>query len=113
MNIVDKYQMRDNTSWVSFNVNYLQYMRNANSTAELGLNVISVNENTYKVLEKLKTSENRVFLSAVMSCYNADVLQRCNEQNTIISDYIGCDNRMAVFHDLFIPSGWSRDSESQ
>lgn len=96
MNIVDKYQMRDNTSWVSFNVNYLQYMRNANSTAELGLNVISVNENTYKVLEKLKTPENRVFLSAVMSCYDADVLQRCNEQNIPIGVWI-CDTRDEIF----------------
>lgn len=96
MNIVDKYNMRENTSWVSFNVNYLLYMRNADPKAELGLNVTTVNEQTYNLIQMLRTPEDRTFLSSATSCLNEEVLQRCKAQNIPVGAWI-CDTRDEIF----------------
>ena len=96
MAIVDKYNMRDKTSWVSFSINYLRYMKNADSKAELGLNVTSINDQTYNLIQGLKTTENKPFLSAATSCFNEEVLQRCKEQDIPIGVWI-CDSRDEIF----------------
>lgn len=96
MDIVDKYNMRDKTSWVSFNITYLQYMKNADPKAELGLNTFDVNDNTYNLIQKLKTSENTLFLSINTSCLNSELIQKCKLQNIPIGVWI-CDTRDEVF----------------
>lgn len=96
MDIVDKYNMRDKTSWVSFNINYLQYMKNANPKAELGLNTANVNDNTYNLIQSLKTSENITFLSIMTSCLNRELIQRCKSENIPIGVWI-CDTRDEIF----------------
>ena len=96
LNIVDKYNMREKTSWVSFSIEYLQYMKNADPKAELGLNTVDVNDNTYNMVQSLKTSENTPFLSISTSCLNNAVVQRCKSENIPIGVWV-CDTRNEVF----------------
>lgn len=96
LNIVDKYNMRDKTSWVSFSIEYLQYMKNADPKAELGLNTVDVNDNTYNMVQSLKTSENTPFLSISTSCLNNALVQRCKSENIPIGVWV-CDTRNEVF----------------
>ncbi len=96
LNIVDKYNMREKTSWVSFSIEYLQYMKNADPKAELGLNTVDVNDNTYNMVQSLKTSENTPFLSISTSCLNNALVQRCKSENIPIGVWV-CDTRNEVF----------------
>lgn len=96
LNIVDKYNMREKTSWVSFSIEYLQYMKNADPKAELGLNTVDVNDNTYNMVQGLKTSENTPFLSISTSCLNNALVQRCKSENIPIGVWV-CDTRNEVF----------------
>ena len=96
LNIVDKYNMREKTSWVSFSIEYLQYMKNADPKAELGLNTVDVNDNTYNMVQSLKTSENTPFLSISTSCLNNALVQRCKSENIPIGVWV-CDTRNVVF----------------
>ena len=96
LNIVDKYNMREKTSWVSFSIEYLQYMKNADPKAELGLNTVDVNDNTYNLIQSLKTSENTPFLSISTSCLNNALIQRCKSENIPVGVWI-CDTRNEVF----------------
>ena len=96
LNIVDKYNMRDKTSWVSFSIEYFQYMKNADPKAELGLNTVDVNDNTYNMVQSLKTSENTPFLSISTSCLNNALVQRCKSENIPIGVWV-CDTRNEVF----------------
>ena len=96
LNIVDKYNMREKTSWVSFSIEYLQYMKNADPKAELGLNTVDVNDNTYNMVQSLKTSENTPFLSISTSCLNNAWVQRCKSENIPIGVWV-CDTRNEVF----------------
>lgn len=96
LNIVDKYNMREKTSWVSFSIEYLQYMKNADPKAELGLNTVDVNDNTYNLIQSLKTSENTPFLSISTSCLNNALVQRCKSENIPIGVWV-CDTRNEVF----------------
>lgn len=96
LNIVDKYNMREKTSWVSFSIEYLQYMKNADPKAELGLNTVDVNDNTYNMVQSLKTSENTPFLSISVSCLNNALVQRCKSENIPVGVWI-CDTRDEIF----------------
>lgn len=96
MEIVDKYHMRDKISWVSFSIDYLQYMKNADPKAELGLNTVCVNNTTYDLLQGLKTSENTPFLSIATSCINDELIKKCQSQNIPIGVWI-CDTRDEIF----------------
>lgn len=94
--IVNKYNMSDKISWVSFNIDYLKYMKNADPKAELGLNVTNINDDTYRQIQGLRTSENSPFLSVQISCLNSEVIQKCKLQNIPVGVWI-CDSRDEIF----------------
>ena len=63
MNIVDKYDMRKNCSWISFNKEFLTYVRNSDPTARLGF--IKRSDATREVIDiakSLRNGHNEVFL---------------------------------------------------
>ena len=71
-------------------------MKNADPKAELGLNTVDVNDNTYNMVQSLKTSENTPFLSISTSCLNNALVQRCKSENIPIGVWV-CDTRNEVF----------------
>lgn len=95
LDIADKYNMRENISWLSFSVSYLQYMKNADSKAELGLNVSGISENMYELIGSLKTLDNTPFLSIPSFCLDDNVIQRCEALNVPIGVWT-CDSKEEI-----------------
>ena len=55
-----------------------------------------MNEQTYNLIQMLRTPEDRTFLSSATSCLNEEVLQRCKAQNIPVGAWI-CDTRDEIF----------------
>ena len=94
--ILDKYKMRKNVSWVSFNVEYVQYVKKIDESENIGINVVSVDKETISIMDTLKTPANTVFLSIEKHGINNDVINICKEKNIPISVW-NCDTREEIF----------------
>ena len=82
VNIVKKYGMEDNCSWISFSLDYLGYVKNADDTARLGY--VSSKDITQTVINSvlaLRTGKNEVFLD---NSYNM-----LNENNVMLAALSG------------------------
>ena len=69
--IVEKYDMQDNCTWISFNLDYLAYVKNADSTARLGyVSSKTITQSMINSVLALKTDENEVFLDISYNMLN-------------------------------------------
>lgn len=64
INIVNRYGMLKNSTFISFSEEYLRMIRNYDKTVRLGLLVNQITEDAAKKAASLKTDENAVFLDA-------------------------------------------------
>ena len=82
VDIVKKHGMEDNCSWISFNITYLEYVKNVDDTARLGY--VSSKDITQTVINSvlaLRTGNNEVFLD---NSYNM-----LNENNVLLAALSG------------------------
>lgn len=69
--IVEKYGMQDNCSWISFNLTYLEYVKNVDSTARLGyVSSKTISQSMINSVKALQTGENEVFLDISYNMLN-------------------------------------------
>ena len=71
MDIVEEYGMGDNSTWISFNITYLDYVKNVDDTARLGF--VSSNNITQSLINPvlaLQTGKNEVFLDISYNMLN-------------------------------------------
>ena len=63
VNIVKKHGMEDDCTWISFNLTYLEYVKNTDSTARLGyVSSKTITQSMVNSVLALETGENEVFL---------------------------------------------------
>ncbi|MBO5046056.1 MAG: hypothetical protein J6C93_04205 [Clostridia bacterium] len=67
VNIVDKYEMLGNVTWISFNASSLSQIVAIEDTARVGYVVSTVDANTITTANTLKTGKNEVFIDAYFS----------------------------------------------
>ena len=71
VNIVKKYGMEDNCTWISFNLTYLEYVKNADDTARLGyVSSKTISQSMINSVLALQTGKNEVFLDISYNMLN-------------------------------------------
>jgi hypothetical protein len=83
VDVVKRYGMKGNVTWISFNSSCLGYVKAVDTTARLGFVVDSVSASTINIVQQtLRTGKNEVFIDcsasnatndAVTLCANADI----------------------------------------
>lgn len=69
--IVEKYGMEDNCTWISFNLTYIEYVKNIDSTARLGyVSSKTISQSMINSVKALQTGENEVFLDISYNMLN-------------------------------------------
>ena len=71
VDIVKKYSMEDNCTWISFNITYLEYVKNIDDTARLGY--VSSKNPTQSMINSvlaLRTGKNEVFMDISYNMLN-------------------------------------------
>lgn len=69
--IVEEHGMADNCTWISFNVTYLEYVKNADETARLGfVSSKSITQSLINPVLALQTGKNEVFLDISYNMLN-------------------------------------------
>ena len=69
--IVEKYGMEDNCTWISFNITYLEYVKNIDDTARLGyVSSKSITQSLINPVLALQTGKNEVFLDISYNMLN-------------------------------------------
>ncbi len=64
LNSVSERNLENNITWISFNDDYLEIIKNLSNSARIGyLTESKINQSTIDVLDNLKTDENDVFLN--------------------------------------------------
>lgn len=81
-NIVKKYRMLKNVTWISFTSSYLEVIKTLDNTARIGflMSEVSVEytENTYiDLLTHLKTDSNEVFLDVLNTILSDTMIENC------------------------------------
>lgn len=81
-NIVKKHNMLKNVSWISFSIDYLEIIKNIDSTARLGFLMSEMSpeytSSTYiTTLQSLKTDDNIVFLDTLYSIVDDSIVNTC------------------------------------
>jgi glycerophosphoryl diester phosphodiesterase len=64
VNIVKRYGMLRNVTWISFNASYLRYVKAADPFARLGFVVSSIAESTINTAKELQNDANDVFIDS-------------------------------------------------
>ncbi len=77
VDIVKKYGMKGKVTWISFSANYLNYIKNYDNQARLGVVVGPVNENTILTANTLKTDQNEVFIDACLNDIDNTAIELC------------------------------------
>lgn len=77
INIVQRYGMTDNVSYISFNYIYLEYVKKADNKARLGYVVGDVTNSVISTAKTLKNTTNEVFIDANYGSINTDSIYRC------------------------------------
>lgn len=77
VDIIKRYGMVGNVSYISFNASYLNYVQNYDPEARLGYVVDSVSENVITKAIELKTETNEVFINAAVSNVTTDTVELC------------------------------------
>ncbi len=68
---VEKYGMEDNCTWISFNLTYLEYVKNVDGTARLGyVSSQNITQSMINSVKALETGENEVFLDISYNMIN-------------------------------------------
>lgn len=71
VNIVEKYGMEDSCTWISFNITYLEYVKNVDDTARLGyVSSKNVTQSLINPVLALQTGKNEVFLDISYNMLN-------------------------------------------
>lgn len=71
VDIVEKYDMQDNCTWISFNLTYLEYVKNVDTTARLGyVSSKTITQSMINSVKALETGENEVFLDISYNMIN-------------------------------------------
>ena len=71
VDIVKEYGMEDNCTWISFNLTYLEYVKNIDSTARLGyVSSKTIDKTMINSVKALQTGENEVFLDISYNMLN-------------------------------------------
>ncbi len=71
VDIVEKYGMEDSCSWISFNITYLEYVKNVDDTARLGfVSSKNVTQSLINPVLALQTGKNEVFLDISYNMLN-------------------------------------------
>ena len=71
VDIVEKYGMEDNCTWISFNLTYLEYVKNVDNTARLGyVSSKTITQSMINSVKALETGENEVFLDISYNMLN-------------------------------------------
>ncbi|MBO5262000.1 MAG: hypothetical protein J6B45_03040 [Clostridia bacterium] len=71
VDIVKKYGMEDNCTWISFNLTYLEYVKSADDTARLGyVSSKNVTQSMINSVKALQTGKNEVFLDISYNMLN-------------------------------------------
>lgn len=71
VDIVEKYGMEDNCTWISFNITYLEYVKNVDNTARLGyVSSKTISQSMINSVKALQTGENDVFLDISYNMLN-------------------------------------------
>ena len=71
VNIVEEYGMEDNCTWISFNITYLEYVKNVDDTARLGyVSSKSITQSLINPVLALQTGKNEVFLDISYNMLN-------------------------------------------
>ena len=68
--IVEKYGMIDNCTWISFNANFLKYVKNADNTARLGYVSSALTQTVINTAKGLRLETNEVFLDISYTVIN-------------------------------------------
>lgn len=69
--IVEKYDMQDDCTWISFSLDYLAYVKNVDGTARLGyVSSKTITQSMINSVLALKTDENEVFLDISYNMLN-------------------------------------------
>lgn len=86
VDIVKAYGMARNVTWISYNNSLLEQVKNADSSARLGLLVTSVTATAIQQAQALKTSTNDVFIDASSDSDNNVTL--CEAANIPLEVYL-------------------------
>ena len=71
VNIVEEYGMEDNCTWISFNITYLEYVKNVDDTARLGyVSSKTITQSMINSVKALQTDKNEVFLDISYNMLN-------------------------------------------
>lgn len=71
VDIVEKYGMEDGCTWISFNITYLEYVKNVDTTARLGyVSSKNITQSMINPVLELRTGENEVFLDISYNMLN-------------------------------------------
>ena len=71
VNIVEEYGMEDNCTWISFNITYLEYVKNVDGTARLGyVSSKTITQSMINSVKALQTDKNEVFLDISYNMLN-------------------------------------------
>ena len=69
--IVEKYGLEDNCTWISFNITYLEYVMNVDDTARLGyVSSKNITQSLINPVLALRTGKNEVFLDISYNMLN-------------------------------------------
>jgi len=71
VDIVKEYGMEDNCTWISFNITYLEYVKNIDDTARLGyVSSKTITQSMINSVKALQTDKNEVFLDISYNMLN-------------------------------------------
>lgn len=87
LDIVNRYSMHDNTTWISFSASFLSTIKTLDDSVRLGYVVNKLSSNALSTAQGLKTANNEVFLDT--NAYTTETLQACIDANMPVEMWYG------------------------
>ena len=95
VDLVDSYRMSRSVTWISFSSEYLAYIRDYDSSAQLGYVVNKVSETVIDTAVSLETGFNEVFINASYSKLTNSGIKLCRENHLFLEVWT-VDNEEAI-----------------
>lgn len=108
--VVNRHGMKGKVTWISFNSNYLGYIKAVDPKARLGFVVGEVTTSTINtVTESLQTGENEVFIDCAVDKTSAEAAQLCADANIPLEVWTANDENSIKVLDAYV-TGFTSDN---
>ena len=77
--LVDKYEMNNDVTWISFDFDFLMEMSKMNENIRLGIVVGKITDDTILEAKQLKTGKNEVFIDCNFTTLSDKIINNCKD----------------------------------